>query len=126
MEIGFLFGGLIIGISIVAPVGPVGALCIRRTLTEGHISGLGAETSDAIYGRIAGFSLPFISIFLVGQQLWLSLIGAYASTFFLTLTNSMTILPFVAIFAGLGSAGTIGNYITAGILVLGVFIGSAL
>jgi threonine/homoserine/homoserine lactone efflux protein len=53
------------------------------------------------------------------------LIGAYVSTFFLTLTNPMTILSFAAIFAGLGLTATTGNYV-AGVLVLGVFTGSAL
>ncbi len=160
MDINFLLRGLIIGFSIAAPVGPIGVLCIRRTLTEGRVSGfvsgLGAATADAIYGGIAGFGLAFISTFLVGQQLWLHLIGGaflcylgiktllakpteqeasakgngiignYASTFFLTLTNPMTIISFVAIFAGLGLANTSSDYASAGILVLGVFMGSAL
>jgi threonine/homoserine/homoserine lactone efflux protein len=160
VDIGFLFKGLVIGFSIAAPVGPIGVLCIRRTLAEGRltglVSGLGAATADAFYGCVAGFGLTFISGFLVAQQFWLRLIGgaflcylgiktllskpaeqaavmkgrgltgAYASTFFLTLTNPMTILSFAAIFAGLGLAGTDGNYASAGILVLGVFLGSAL
>jgi threonine/homoserine/homoserine lactone efflux protein len=54
------------------------------------------------------------------------LVGAYASTFFLTITNPMTIISFAAIFAGLGLAGTSGKYVSTGVLVLGVFIGSAL
>jgi threonine/homoserine/homoserine lactone efflux protein len=160
MDITFLLRGLVIGFSIAAPVGPIGVLCIRRTLAGGRasglVSGLGAATADAIYGCIAGFGLAFISNFMVSQQVWLrliggvflcylglktllakpaeqtalskgnGLIGAYASTFFLTLTNPMTILSFAAIFAGLGLANTSGNYVSAGILVLGVFIGSAL
>ena len=160
MEITFLLRGLIIGFSIAAPVGPIGVLCIRRTLAEGRaaglVSGLGAASADAIYGGVAGFGLAFISNFLVSQQVWLRLIGgaflcflglktllakpaeqaapgkgkgllgAYASTFLLTLTNPMTIISFAAIFAGLGLAGASGNYGSAGVLVLGVFIGSAL
>ncbi len=159
MDIGFLLKGLFIGFSIAAPVGPIGLLCIRRTLAEGRtsglVSGLGAATADAIYGCIAGFGLTFISTLLINQQVWLrvigglflcylglktffsgpaekmasakvnGLIGAYASTFFLTLTNPMTILSFAAIFAGLGVASTSGNYLSAGVLVLGVFSGSA-
>jgi threonine/homoserine/homoserine lactone efflux protein len=54
------------------------------------------------------------------------LVGAYTSTFFLTLTNPMTIICYTAIFAGLGLASTGGNYASAGVLVSGVFIGSAL
>jgi threonine/homoserine/homoserine lactone efflux protein len=59
MDIGFFFRGLIMGFSIAAPVGPIGVLCIRRTLAEGTpsglVSGLGAATADALYGSIAGF-----------------------------------------------------------------------
>ncbi len=160
MNINFFLKGLIIGFSIAAPVGPIGVLCIRRTLTQGHtsglISGLGAATADAIYGCIAALGLTFISSLLISQQIWLRLIGgaflcylgiktfvtqptqkaaktkgnslviAYASTFSLTLTNPMTMLSFAAIFAGLGVASTPGNYVLAMVLVLGVFIGSAL
>jgi threonine/homoserine/homoserine lactone efflux protein len=160
IDISFLFRGIAIGFSIAAPVGPIGVLCIRRTLAEGRAfglaSGLGAATADATYGFVAGFGLTFVSGFLVGQQAWLRLIGgvflcylgirtlftapaagaasatgnglvgAYASTFFLTLTNPLTILSFAAIFAGLGLANSSGNYVSASILVLGVFIGSAL
>lgn len=73
------FLGLIIGISIAMPVGPIGVLCIRRTLTGGRlaglVSGLGAASADAIYGVIAGFGLTFVSSFLVEQQTWLRLLG---------------------------------------------------
>lgn len=160
MYLAFLLRGLAIGFSIAAPVGPIGVLCIRRTLAEGRasglVSGLGAATADAIYGCIAGFGLTFVSNFLVSQQGWLrlvgglfllylglktflakppeqaatargkGLVGAYVSTFFLTLTNPMTLISFAAIFAGLGLAGASGSYVSAGALVSGVFIGSAL
>jgi len=160
MPVGFFLRGLIIGFSIAAPVGPIGVLCIRRTLAEGRasglVSGLGAATADAIYGCVAGFGLTFIANMLIGQQLWIRLIGglflcylglktffarpanqaapirgrglaaAYASTFVLTLTNPMTILSFAAVFAGLGVGSAEGNYVSAGVLVLGVFLGSAL
>jgi len=71
--------GLIIGFSIAAPVGPIGVLCIRRTLAEGRISGfvsgMGAATADAAYGCIAGFGVTYISNLLIGQQVWFRLIG---------------------------------------------------
>jgi threonine/homoserine/homoserine lactone efflux protein len=70
---------LLIGFSIAAPVGPIGVLCIRRTLAEGRlyglVSGLGAATADAFYGVIAGFGLTFVSSFLIAQQTWLRLFG---------------------------------------------------
>ena len=160
MDFDFLINGIIIGFSIAAPIGPIGVLCIRRTLAEGRayglISGLGAATADAIYGCIAGFGLTFISNFLIRQQVWLSIVGgiflcflgvktflskpveqvtaanqtglinSYASTFLLTLTNPVTILFFLGIFAGLGVGSTCGNYASAATLILGVFTGSAL
>lgn len=71
--------GFVVGMSIAAPVGPIGVLCIRRTLAQGRwigfISGLGAATADALYGSIAGFGLAFLSKFLLQQQSWLRLIG---------------------------------------------------
>ena len=160
MPIGFFWRGLVIGFSIAAPVGPIGVLCIRRTIAEGRasglVSGLGAATADALYGCVAGFGLTIISNLLIRQQHWIRLIGgaflcylglkiffaapakqeasikggglagAYASTFILTLTNPLTILSFAAIFAGLGIGSAQGNYLSAGVLVLGVFMGSAL
>ncbi len=79
MDIPLIVKGLFIGFSIAAPVGPIGILCIRRTLAQGRIaglvSGLGAATADGIYGCIAGFSLTLISNFLVAHQLGLRLIG---------------------------------------------------
>jgi len=159
MDFTIFLRGLLLGLSIAAPVGPIGVLCIRRTLAEGWAiglaSGLGAATADAIYGFIAAFGLTAISSALVGQRFWLGLLGglfllylggrtllakpaeqsaastraglagAYLSTLALTLTNPMTILSFVAIFAGLGLASQT-DYGAAGVLVLGVFFGSAL
>lgn len=121
----------------------------------GIVSGLGAATGDAVYGCVAGFGLTLVSSILIDQQAWLrfigglflcylgvktflaehakqaalskgnSLVDAYISTFFLTLTNPMTILSFVAVFAGLGLASTGGNFMSATSLVFGIFIGSS-
>ena len=69
MTISFFLKGLVIGFSIAAPVGPIGVLCIRRTIAQGRtagiISGLGAATADAIYGCIAALGLTFISSLLI-------------------------------------------------------------
>jgi threonine/homoserine/homoserine lactone efflux protein len=79
MGLDLFLRGLIIGFSIAAPVGPIGVLCIRRTLTEGRasgfLSGLGAATADALYGCVAGFGLTVISGFLIDQRFWIQLIG---------------------------------------------------
>ncbi|MGD1968956.1 MAG: LysE family transporter [Desulfobacterales bacterium] len=159
MEWGLFIKGLIIGFSIAAPVGPIGILCIQRTLSDGNVqglvTGLGAATADAIYGFIAAFGLTLISNFLVNQSFWIRVIGglflcylgirafsrkpstqsvslanstvlsAYGTTFFLTLTNPMTILFFAGIFAGLGIVSESIHYASAGLMVIGVFLGSA-
>ncbi len=121
----------------------------------GLATGLGVASADGCYGAVAGFGLVLISQFVVAQHVWPRLIGgiflcylglktllaapatravsasggdlvrSYLSALGLTLTNPMTILSFAAIFAGLG-VGTGGGYGGAGLLVLGVFIGSAL
>jgi len=161
MNLEMFIKGFIIGISIAAPVGPIGILCIQRTLAGGKvhglITGLGAATADAVYGSVAAFGLTFISNFLVQQQNWFRLLGGfflcylgvrailstsdkghdrsanryshvatYGTTFFLTLTNPMTILSFAAIFAGLGIMRADAHYAAASLLVLGVFCGSGI
>src|SRR5438270_5001869 len=79
METSYIIEGLFIGLSVAAPVGPIGVLCVRRTLADGlrsgMISGAGAATADALYGCIAGFGLTFVASFLIGEQFWLRLVG---------------------------------------------------
>ena len=73
MGLGFFLKGLIIGLSLAIPVGPIGPLCIRRTLTRGRMSGLFsglcAATADGMYGAVAGFGLTFVSRFLVSHEI---------------------------------------------------------
>lgn len=149
-----------LGFSIAAPVGPIGVLCLRRSIAEGRLvgflSGLGAATADAAYGALAAAGVTVVSTFLVRQQFWLSLVGgvflcwlggqtfrakpaehsakaggsgavaAYFSTLALTLTNPLTILSFVTMFAGVGLGKPAGDVSAAALLVTGVFLGSAL
>ena len=76
---GIFIQGIVLGFSIAAPVGPIGVLCIRRSLQNGFksglASGLGAASADAVYGTIAAAGLTLAADFLVKQQTWLSLIG---------------------------------------------------
>jgi len=71
--------GVIAGLAISAPVGPVNVLCISRTISKGKnaglVSGLGAATADTIYGAIAGFSISFVIRFLVEQEFRIRLGG---------------------------------------------------
>jgi threonine/homoserine/homoserine lactone efflux protein len=74
-----LIKGAVVGIVIALPVGPVGVLCMRRTLFEGpsfgFVSGLGAATADALFGIVAGFGLTIVRDFLLGYQDWLGVGG---------------------------------------------------
>jgi threonine/homoserine/homoserine lactone efflux protein len=75
----FLGKGLVLGFSIAAPVGPIGLMCIRRSLSSGRLAGLatgmGAATADACYGAVAAFGLTRITSFMVGERTWLTLVG---------------------------------------------------
>jgi threonine/homoserine/homoserine lactone efflux protein len=75
----FFLKGFLIGISIAAPVGPIGLLCIRRTMAYGRISGfvsgLGAATADGLYGLVAGFGLTAVTNLLLSGQAVLKLVG---------------------------------------------------
>ncbi len=79
MEPDIFARGLLIGLSIAAPVGPIGVLCIRRTLADGRLAGLatglGAATADAAYGVVAGFGVTVIAHLLLAQEFWIRLIG---------------------------------------------------
>ena len=156
-----------IGFSIAAPVGPIGMLCIQRTLSRGFRSGfatgIGAATADTVYGLlgalgIAGIAttLPALTIALkIGGGVFLvwlawtiareasrapsvlaetpntTIARDFLTTFGLTLSNPMTILSFIGVFAALGplpvgQAAPVGaQWFTVWPMVAGVFVGSA-
>jgi threonine/homoserine/homoserine lactone efflux protein len=121
----------------------------------GFVSGLGAATADALYGAVAALGLTAVSAAIVERQALVRLLGgcflcylgvrtalarpttetragaaqslaaAYASTFALTLTNPTTILSFAAVFAGMGLGTLARDRLSALLLVVGVFAGSA-
>jgi threonine/homoserine/homoserine lactone efflux protein len=153
-----LLKSFILGFSVSAPVGPIGLLCIQRTLLKGvpagFLTGLGAVTANIIYASIAAFSFSVISNFLLEHQLYLKMIGSaflfylgiktflkkpstkaanlggdrlvrmYISTFLLMITNPITILNFIAMFAGLGFDKSSNSEIRAITLITGVFLGA--
>jgi threonine/homoserine/homoserine lactone efflux protein len=120
------------------------------------IIGFGAATADALYGFVAAFGLTVISDALITQQVWIRLvggaflcylgvktyrakpangsqpvngkgfIGSYVSTFLLTLTNPLTIIAFVGVFAGFGLRNGELSVGSAATLIAGVFLGSSL
>jgi threonine/homoserine/homoserine lactone efflux protein len=155
----FFLKGVGVGLVIAVPVGPVGVLCVRRTIFEGRLfgfmSGLGAASADTVFGIIAGFGLTVISDWLLGWQNWLraagglfllwigvtalrkhavatarptrsanNLMGAYLTTFALTISNPVTILAFLGVFAALGFSGHEATLGRAAMLVAGVLSGS--
>lgn len=71
-ELSFFLRGLLIGVAIAMPVGPIGLLAIQRTLEGGRlvgfVSGLGAATADACYGAVAAFGLTLVSRVLIAQR----------------------------------------------------------
>jgi len=79
MELTLLLKGIVIGFAMAVPIGPIGIICIRKTLTEGRmrgmIIGLGAATADMLYGSIAAFGLTIISDTLLSQRVWIRLAG---------------------------------------------------
>lgn len=166
--------GLVIGLVIAAPVGPIGFLCISRTLEYGTVIGLataiGAASADAVYGAVAAFGLMQVaeslsehdvalrviggavlcliglrSLFLAERrqqafanreveadrsvlarlQASRSVSGYYGSSLLLTLANPATILGFLAFFAAVGWARDLESHSAAAIMVVGVFLGSA-
>jgi threonine/homoserine/homoserine lactone efflux protein len=70
---------VLLGLSVAAPVGPIGLLCINRTLNNGRLSGfftgLGAATADMIYASFAAFGFSIVTQYLIQQQGWLQLFG---------------------------------------------------
>ncbi len=154
-----LFGqSLLIGLSIAAPVGPIGLLVIQRTLQRGAAvglaTGLGAAAADALYGAVGAFGVSGLirwlqdartplALFGGGFLLWLAwrtwvsvpaervaavadargLLGCFAGTFVLTLSNPATIFSFIAIFGSLGARGPLGSPWP---MIAGVLVGSAL
>jgi threonine/homoserine/homoserine lactone efflux protein len=149
----------LIGLSIAAPVGPIGLLCMERTLRRGRVLGLatgfGAACADAVYGAVGVLGMSAITVALVQMKTMLNVVGAvfllylayrtwtaassaqatqvqggetplraFAGTFLLTLSNPMTILSFIAIFAALSPPGLIGAAEKL-LMVTGVLLGSA-
>lgn len=78
--------GLVIGVVISAPMGPVGIYCLQRTLDKGRLSGLytgvGAAISDLIYCLLTGFGLSFIEDFINNHRSPIQLIGSVVLIFF--------------------------------------------
>jgi len=84
----FVFKGILIGLMASAPMGPVGVLCIQRTLNKGRwygfITGIGACVSDIIYALFTGFGMSFVMNF----------VGNEHNRFILQISGSVVLLLF--------------------------------
>lgn len=158
---------VVIGCSIAAPVGPIGLLCIQRSLKRGFRSGfatgMGAASADAIYGLLGAIGVAGVALSSPSLAMILKIMGGaflvwlawgiardmrkplseskeevsaaaardFLTAFGLTLSNPMTILSFIAIFAALdplsGGHDQTGNamWLATLTMVAGVFLGSA-
>ena len=134
-----IFKGMLIGILVSAPMGPVGILCVQRTLNKGRwygfVTGIGATVSDLIYALITGLGMSFVMnlvynsqnrfILQIAGSIMLLFFGIYSwrsnpvknihrssktkgtlfhnglTAFFVTLSNPLIILLFMAVFAQL-------------------------
>src|SRR5258708_21587366 len=71
--------GVIAGLIIAAPVGPVNVICVQRTIAKGWrsglISGLGSALADTLYGAIAAFSITYVIHILIREEFWIRLVG---------------------------------------------------
>ena len=155
-----LLEGFAVGFLLAMPVGPIGILCVRRTLACGKyygiIIGLSGASADIIYALVAAFSVTLISDFVTGFQHWIRLgsgvllliLGfyifrsraavqdapnrfhkyakAFFSTFFLALTNPMTLFAFTTAFSAVRNVQIISDRMSPPLLVTGVFFGSFL
>ena len=79
----FIFKGMLIGMIASAPMGPVGVLCVQRTLKKGRwygfATGIGAAVSDMIYAGITAFGMAFVMDFVSNAQnrFYLQIIGSF-------------------------------------------------
>lgn len=122
--IGIFLRGLALGLAIAAPVGPVGVLCIRRTLAEGRlaglVSGLGAATADACYGLVAAFGLTFISSRLIDWQDAIRLAGGLFLLYLgaKTLAAPVGEQPAAGLAVQPAQRGLLGNYTSTLVVTL--------
>lgn len=86
MDLSLFFKGFLVGVIISAPIGPVGALCIQRTMNRGKLSGIlsgfGAAAGDSIFALIAVFGLSYISGLLNDKEAWFRIIGGIILLYF--------------------------------------------
>lgn len=161
-DIIYLFKGMLVGLMVSIPLGPMGVLIIQKTLHKGALSGfiagMGAASADFFYASLAAFGLGFVinviqthelllqiigGIFLIviGLKIYFDnpirqihrkrsgrvsrkgLLGDYVSLFFLTVSNPITIVVFMAVFAGMSVFTENSSLLGELFVVLGILLG---
>jgi len=155
--------GIIVGILVSIPLGPMGVIIIQKTLKKGvlagFISGLGVSCADLFYATIAAFGLGIVINTIEEHKLWLQLIGGlfliivgmviyfdnplksmrqkkkisktgllgdFLTLFILTVSNPVSIVIFMAVFAGTSVIGDEPTIKSQLILLTGIFFGGML
>ena len=161
-DILYQFKGMLVGLMVSIPLGPMGVLIIQKTLHKGALSGfiagMGAASADLFYAAVAAFGLGFVinivqahelllqiigGIFLImiglkiyfdnpirqirqrrqGRVSKTGLLGDYLSLFFLTVSNPITVVVFMAVFAGMSVFGESSSLLGEVLVVAGVLLG---
>lgn len=163
-DVVYIFRGILIGLMVSVPLGPMGVLIIQKTLHKGalagFVAGMGAACADLFYATVAAFGLGFVintitahelilqiigGIFLlvVGLKIYFDnplkqikakkkrvtktgLLGDFLSLFFLTASNPVAIVVFMAVFAGTSVFGDEPSYRIELFVLSGVVIGGGL
>ncbi|MCM1030972.1 MAG: LysE family transporter [Oscillibacter sp.] len=161
-DIVYIFRGMLIGLMVSVPLGPMGVLIIQKTLHKGALSGfiagMGAACADLFYASVAAFGLGYVintvqthelilqiigGIFLliVGLKIYFAnplkqikarrrvtkkgLVGDFLSLFFLTASNPVTVIVFMAVFAGTSVFGDAPTFFTEIMVLIGVLLGGS-
>ena len=161
-DILYLFKGMLVGLMVSIPLGPMGVLIIQKTLHKGALSGfiagMGAASADFFYASVTAFGLGYVintvqthelllqiigGIFLlcIGLKIYFDnpirqirqrrqgrvsktgLLGDYLSLFFLTVSNPITVVVFMAVFAGMSVFGESSSLLGELLVVIGVLLG---
>lgn len=162
-DVVYIFKGILIGLMVSVPLGPMGVLIIQKTLHKGalagFVAGMGAAFADLFYAIVAAFGLGFVintikthelllqiigGIFLliVGLKIYFDnplkqirtrkrvtktgLLGDFLSLFFLTASNPVAVVVFMAVFAGTSVLGDTPSFKTEVFVLAGVIIGGGL
>ena len=159
----YIFRGMLIGLMVSVPLGPMGVLIIQKTLQKGalagFISGLGAAFADLFYATVAVFGLGFVVNLIQSHELLLQILGGivliiigliiyfrnplkqirmrkrvskkgllgdFATLFFLTVSIPVTIVVFMAVFAGASVFGDAPSFKIELFVLAGILLGGSL